>query len=91
MTQELLLVEKIAELIKQIERKHIQIVDGANEIRLELLYLPANVILFVCRVLVDEEVVEQVAILRILETGTVQFIIKLLYRHIVICLIRSIW
>ena len=71
MTQELLLVEKIAELIKQIERKHIQIVDGANEIRLELLYLPANVILFVCRVLVDEEVVEQVAILRILETGTV--------------------
>ena len=90
MAQELLLVEEIAELIKQIERKHIHIVDGANEIRLELLYLLTNVILFVCRVLVDEEVVEQVAILRILETGTVQFIIKFLYRHIVICLIRSI-
>ena len=90
MTQELLLVEKIAELIKQIERKHIQIVDGANEVRLELLYLLTYVILLVCRLLVDEEVVEQVAVLRVLETRAVQFIIKFLYRHIVICLIRSI-
>ena len=90
MTQELLLVEKIAELIKQIKRKHIHIVDGANEIRLELLYLLTYVILLVCRVLVDEEVIEQVAILRVLETGTVQFVIKFLYRHIIICLIRSI-
>ena len=90
MTQELLLVEKIAELIKQIKRKHIHIVDGANEIRLELLYLLTYVILLVCRVLVDEEVIEQVAILRVLETGTVQFVIKFLYRNIIICLIRSI-
>ena len=90
MTQELLLVEKIAELIKQIKRKHIHIVDGANEVRLELLYLLTYVILLVCRVLVDEEVVEQVAILRVLETGTVQFVIKFLYRNIIICLMRSI-
>ena len=89
-TQELLLVKKIAELIKQIERKHIHIVDGANEVRLELLYLPADVVLLLCRILVDEEVVEQVTILRILETGTVQFVIKFLYRHIIICFILSI-
>lgn len=68
MTQELLLVEKVAKLLKQIQRKHIHIVDRANEIRLELLYLPTDVILLLCRILVDEEVIEQVAVLRVLET-----------------------
>lgn len=36
MTQKLLLVEKVAKLLKQIQRKYIHIVDRANEIRLEL-------------------------------------------------------
>ena len=90
MAQELLLVEEIAELIKQIKRKHIHIVDGANEVRLELLYLLTNVILLLCRVLVDEEVVEQVSILCVLKTWAVQFVIKFLYSHIIICLILSI-
>ena len=89
MTQELLLVEKIAEFIKQIKRKHIHMVDGANEVRLELLYLITYVILLLCRVLVDEKVVEQVAILRVLETGTVQFVIRFLYRQIISGLMRS--
>ena len=71
MAQELLLVEEIAELIKQIKRKHIHIVDGANEVRLELLYLLTNVILLLCRILVDEEVVEQVSILCVLKTWAV--------------------
>ena len=82
MTQELFLVEKVTKLLKQIQRKHIHIVDRANEIRLELLYLPTDVILLLCRILVNEEVVEQVAVLRVLETRAVQFIIKLFYRHI---------
>ena len=90
MTQELLLVKKITEIIKQIKRKHIHIVDGANEIRLELLYLSAYVVLLLCLILLDEEFVEHVTILRILETGTVQFVIKFLYRHIIICFILSI-
>ena len=76
MTQELLLVEKVAKLLKQIQRKYIHIVDRANEIRLKLLYLATDVILLLCRILVDEEVIEQVAILRVLETRAVQFIIK---------------
>ena len=76
MAQELLLVEEIAELIKQIKRKHIHIVDGANEVRLELLYLLTNVILLLCRILVDEEVVEQVSILCVLKIWGVQFVIK---------------
>ena len=75
MTQELLLVEKVAKLLKQIQRKYIHIVDRANEIRLELLYLATDVILLLCRILVDEEVIEQVAVLRVLETRAVQFII----------------
>lgn len=82
MAQELLLVEKVAKLLKQIQRKHIHIVDRANEISLELLYLPTDVILLLCRILVDEEVIEQVAVLRVLETRAVQFIIKFFYRHI---------
>lgn len=45
MTQELFLVEKVTKLLKQIQRKHIHIVDRANEIRLELLYLPTDVTL----------------------------------------------
>ena len=61
MTQELFLVEKFTKLLKQIQRKYIHIVDRANEIRLELLYLPTDVILLLCRILVDEEVIEQVA------------------------------
>ena len=77
MAKELLLVEKVAKLLKQIQRKHIHVVDRANEIRLELLYLPADVVLLLCRILVDEEVVGKVAILRVLETRGVQFIINL--------------
>ena len=82
MTQELFLVEKFTKLLKQIQRKYIHIVDRANEIRLELLYLPTDVILLLSRILVNEEVVEQVAVLRVLETRAVQFIIKFFYRHI---------
>ena len=69
MAQKLLLVEKVAKLLKQIQRKHIHVVDRANEIRLELLYLPTDVILLLCRILVDEEVIEQIAVLRVLEPG----------------------
>ena len=78
MLQELLLVKELAELVKEIQRQHIDIVNGANEICLELLNLPTDIILLLCWVLIDEEVIEQVTVLRVLETRTVQFIIKLL-------------
>jgi hypothetical protein len=69
--QEFLLVEEIAEFLKEIQAKHVHIVDRANKILLELLYLTADVVLLICRVLVDEEVVKQVAILCVLETWAI--------------------
>ena len=63
MLQEFLLVEEIAEFLKEIQAKHVHIVDRANKVLFELLYLTADVVLLLCRVLVDEEVIEQVAFL----------------------------
>jgi len=74
--QELLLVEEIAEFLKQIQRQHVHIVDRTNQVRFKLLYLTADVVLLLSRVLVDEEVVKQVAILWVLETWAVQLIVE---------------
>jgi hypothetical protein len=79
--QEFLLVKEIAEFLKEIQAKHVHIVDRANKILLELLYLTAYVVLLICRVLVDEEVVKQVAILWVLKTWTVQFVVEFLNGH----------
>ena len=79
--QEFLLVEEIAEFLKEIQAKNVHIVDRTNEICLKLLNLVTDVILLICRVLVDEEVVEQVTILWVLETRTVQLIVEFLDCH----------
>ena len=79
MTQKFLLVEEAAKLIKQIQCKHIHIVCGTDQIRFKLLYLLTNVILFLCRILVDEKVIKQVAIFRILESRTPVAVITILF------------
>ena len=81
MLQEFLLVEEIAEFLKEIQAEHVHIVDGTYQVGLKLLYLATDVILLLCRVLVDEEVIKQVAILWVLKTWAVQFIIEFLDGH----------
>ena len=81
MLQEFLLVEEIAEFLKEIQAKHVHIVDRSNNILLELLYLTVDVVFLICRLLVDEEVVEQVTIFWVLETRTVQLIVEFLDCH----------
>ena len=75
MLEKLLLVKEIAELLKKVQRKHIDVVDGADKIRLELLDLPSDVVLLLGRVLIDEEVIEQVTVLSVLEAGAVELIV----------------
>lgn len=55
MTQELLLVQEVTKLLKQVQRKHIHIVDGADKIRFKLLYLSADIVFLVCRILVNKK------------------------------------
>ena len=81
MLQEFLLVEEIAEFLKEIQAKNVHIVDRTNEICLKLLYLVTDIILLISRVLVDEEVIEQVTIFWVLETWTVQLIVEFLDCH----------
>src|SRR5574344_1051591 len=82
MTEEFLLVKMGAELFKKIQGEDIDIVGGANQVLLELPNPSPNLILILGRILVDEEVVEKVAILCGLESRTVQFIVKLFDSHI---------
>jgi hypothetical protein len=90
MLQEFLLVEETAKFLKEIQAKHVHIVDRANKILLELLYLTAYVVLLICRVLVDEEVVKQIAIPRVLETWAIQLIVEFLDCHTSFFLMFSI-
>jgi hypothetical protein len=75
MLEKLLLVKEIAELLKEVQSKHIHVVDGADKIRLELLDLSADVIFLLSRVLVNEEVIEQVSVLSILKARAVKLVV----------------
>ena len=81
MFQEFLLVKEVTKFLKEIQAKNIHIVDWADKICLEFLYLTTNVVFLICWILVDKEVVEQISIFWVLEPWAVQFIVEFLYCH----------
>src|SRR5574344_22925 len=81
MTEKLLVIKKLAELIKEIECEHIHIVGRTNEVSLKFLDLLPNGILLLGRILKNEEVIKQISILSILEFRAVEQIVKFLDGH----------
>ena len=72
---ELLSIQEVAELLEEIHRQNIDIVDGTDELLLELLYLLPNLIFFLCRILIHKEIVEEVSVLGVLKLTTGQFFV----------------
>jgi hypothetical protein len=68
---DLLCLEVVAKLLKEIQAQDIHIVSRTDKVVLELHYLCPDIILILGRILIDEEIVENIPILRILESGVV--------------------
>ena len=71
-----------AELLVDVQSQNIDIVDGAENLLLDVRYLLTHLILLLRRVQIDEEIVEQVTVRGILELLTAKLIVKLLYGHV---------
>ena len=70
------------ELLVYVQSKNIDIIDGTENLLLDVRYLFTHLILLLRGVQIDEEIVEQVTVRGILELLTAKLIVKLLYGHV---------
>ena len=69
-------------LLVDVQSQNINIVDGTENLLLDVRYLLTHLILLLRGVQIDEEIVEQVTVRGILELLTAKLIVKLLYGHV---------
>lgn len=83
MAKEFLLVEEVAKLLEQVDGQGVNIGGRPFQVLLEVHDVSAHEIFLRCRILIDEEVIEEVADLRLLKPVAVQQLVQSAYCLIV--------